>query len=121
MNSISGKIKLDDHFFIDVDPYNWALREIKTIPAISSTGKPNKGAGKQINRVVGYYSKLEDALDSYAELLAKESISTLSEPASLTEVKTILEEVKNAVAKVSLTLKVGQPVMTKEDAHDGSK
>jgi hypothetical protein len=106
MNNLTGKIRLDDRFYIDVDPYNWALCEIKTIPPTSKNGKPNKGAGKQIVKTWGYCSTLENALNLYAEVIAKESVDAFVGPISLSKLKTILGEVKSAVTKLSLTLKV---------------
>lgn len=103
---MTGKIKLDNRFYIDIDPYNWALCEIKTIPATSKSGKPNKGAGKQFSKAIGYCSTLENALNLYAEVMAKESVGAFVEPVSIQELKTILLDVKNAVTKLSLTLKV---------------
>ena len=107
MKNVSGKIKLDDRFYIYVDPYCWALLyEVKTIPAYSSKGKPNKCAGKQITKAIGYYRKLEHALDKYVELKAKESLSTFSEPISISDVKTILSEIKNATERLAHKLNV---------------
>ena len=106
MKNVNGKIKLDDRFYINIDPYCWTLYEVKTTPAYSSKGKPNKGAGKQITKAIGYYRKLEHALDKYVELKAKESFSTFSEPISISDVKTILSEIKNATERLAHKLKV---------------
>lgn len=106
MNNLTGKVKLDDRFYIDVGPYNWALCEIKTIPPTSKSGKPNKGAGKQIIKTRGYCSTLENALNLYAEVMAKESLGAFVEPVSIACLKTILGEVKSSVTRLSLTLKV---------------
>lgn len=115
MNNLTGNIKLNNRYYIDVDPYNWALYEIKTIPAFSKSGKPNKGAGKQFSKAIGYCSTLENALILYAEVRTKESLGAFVEPVSLREVKTVLGDIKSAVARLSLTLKV-----QKGDSHDGT-
>lgn len=106
MNNLPGIIILDDRYYIDVDPYNWMLKEVKITPPLDSKGRPNKQAGKRCDVVVGYCPSLVNALELYSEQLLKESVSGSVKPLNIDSIKTILAEIKTAVTGLSLTLNV---------------
>jgi len=106
MNNLPGTITLDDRYYIDVDPYNWMLKETKITPSLDSKGRPNKQAGKRCDVVVGYCPSLVNALELYSERLFKEKVHCSVEPCEFDNVVAMLEEIKTAVTGLSLTLNV---------------
>lgn len=104
MNNIPGTIILDGQHYIDVDPYNWILKQIKRIPENNSRGLPNKRAGQRCDVVLGYYPSLEKALDGYTEQIVKNDILDSVTALNIAEVKVILQDIKNSVTRLSLTL-----------------
>lgn len=108
MNNIPGTITLDETHYIDIDPYNWILKESRLIPETDSKGNPNKSAGKQVDAVIGYYGKLEDALNAYSMRILKNRLSGSAAEISIDGLQTILKEIKTAVTRLSLTFKSKQ-------------
>lgn len=104
MNNIPGTIILDGQHYIDVDPYNWILKQIKRIPENNSRGIPNKRAGQRCDAVLGYFPSLEQALDGYTEQVTKNGVVDSVTALNIAEVKVILQDIKNSVTKLSLTL-----------------
>ena len=110
MNNLSGTIKLDDTYFIEIDPYNFILKQIKITSDKTVSGKPNKNAGQPYNATLDYYPSLEVALDRYSKTLIKDGIHSADLGADVQTLQTILTEIKNAVTKLSLTVNVKREV-----------
>lgn len=108
MLNIPGIITLDERYYIDVDPYNWILKQVKVTADTTSTGRPNKRAGQRCDVVIGYFPSLEQALNAYAEQILKESVSGSVAELNIDGVKSILEDIKIAITKLSLTLNAKQ-------------
>ena len=53
------KIELCGGYFIEADPLNHTLKQIRTIEKKDGSGT------KEVERVCGYYNKLEHALDGF--------------------------------------------------------
>lgn len=104
MNNIPGTIVLDGNYYIDVDPYNWILKEVKRIPENNSRGIPNKRAGQRCDAVIGYFPSLDKALDGYTQQILKSTFVDSVAGINIAEVKVILQDIKNTVTRLSLTL-----------------
>ena len=108
MNNIPGTITLDEDYYIDVDALNFILKQSKVTAEFTSKGEPNKNAGQHCDVTLGYFGSLEDALNHYSNELIKSGIHNSATAIYLEDIKVILEEIKTAVTKLSLTLNVKQ-------------
>lgn len=106
MNNTPGTITLDENYYIDVDPLNWILKQVKVVPQTDKRGNPNKNAGNHCDAVIGYFPTLESALDSYISHAIKDAVTVTGDSWNIEEVKELLQEIKSAVTGLSLTLKV---------------
>lgn len=104
MQNIPGTIVLDERYYIDVDPYNWILKEVKRIPENNSRGLPNKRAGQRCDAVIGNFPSLDKALDGYTQQILKSAVVDSVAVLNIAEVKVILQDIKNTVTRLSLTL-----------------
>ena len=108
MNNIPGTITLDEHYYIDVDALNWILKEVKIIPPTDRRGKPNKNAGNHCDVVIGYYPKLDKALEAYSDMITKDTVMNSATAINVRSMIIQLQAIKNAITKLSLTLNVKQ-------------
>jgi hypothetical protein len=70
-------IKLDDHYYITADPYNFTLRHTKTVKREKNdpNGKYKKGDPHKISRDVSFHSSIAHAFNQYLKEVAREKIS----------------------------------------------
>lgn len=108
MNNTPGTITLDEKYYIDVDALNFILKRIKVTAGTTKDGKENVNAGKRCDVTVGYLGSLEDALNRYTNELIKNDVHGSATDVSLSQLQTILEDIKTAVTRLSLTLNVKQ-------------
>lgn len=95
-------IKLDETYFIEIDPYNWILKKKVVISDQVKSGKPSVNAGKTRDAICGYYPSLASALGHYVDNLEKDGISKDSEPVQIAGLETILLRIEKACKYLKL-------------------
>lgn len=85
----NNKIILDDEYFIEIDSLNWILKK--------------KRASK--NRILGYFSRLDDAFKRYIDENAKEVFSERSDELPINEVIELLHQIESRLNHALGTLK----------------
>jgi hypothetical protein len=83
------RIKLDDEYEIDTDEHNFMLVHVKTI-------KDGKNAGQLRRDVVGYFGRLDYALERYA---LKAQFASKAD--GIDEVKALLTRIDETIAGVT--------------------
>ncbi len=90
MRKRSNRIILDSEYYIEIDHLNWTLK-IK---------RPSK------DRVLGYYSTLEDALLAYKTAVTKKSFLERDTEVYINQVIKLLNDIENLIKTLAGTLKI---------------
>ena len=86
----SNRIILNSEYYIEIDPLNWILK-IK---------RPSK------DRVIGYYSILEDALLAYKTEVTKKSFLERDTEVYINQAIKLLNDIKKLIKTLAGTLKI---------------
>ncbi len=81
------KVKIDERFSIESDPYNFILKEVK---------RAKGGKGQERTVIHGYYGSVADALNKVVKLKIKESTATTIQEL-VTDVRRIEEYIRSVV------------------------
>ncbi len=87
----SNRIILDNEYYIEADPLNWIL-------------KKRRKSLKSQDKVLGYYSNLEDALYAYEEKMTKKACLDYDMEIYIRKAIKLLGDIKNLVKSLAITL-----------------
>lgn len=87
----SNRIILDETYYIEIDPLNWIL-------------KKKRKSQKSQDKVLGYYSNLENALLAYEEKMIQKACLDRDKEVYIREVIKLLGDIKSLVKSLAITL-----------------
>ncbi len=87
----SNRIILDSYYYIEIDPLNWILKKKRKSP-------------KSQDKVIGYYSTLEDALLAYEEKMTQKACLDRDTEMYIRQAIKLLSNIKCLFKSLAITL-----------------
>lgn len=87
----SNRIILDSEHYIEIDPFNWILKKRRKSP-------------KSQDKVIGYYSTLENALLAYEEKMTQKACLDCDTEIYIHQAIKLLSDIKNLIKSLAITL-----------------